>query len=154
MKANFRRAHRKLRWAAVAFTATAALCSGLVLQPADAATTAAAKVAPPTRPSYVSAEVWQKMMAQQPAVAAASAMQSAIAESKDADGFTGISLGDSSVDLYWKGPVPESVSGLVADIRSHTCVKLHAANYSRKELAAASAQILEHEKKLPGRADS
>src|SRR4051812_36374011 len=75
-------------------------------------------VSPATPPPYVSPEVWAKMLKQEPAIAAATGIQIAVNHLKPGNGFTGIILGDDSVELYWKGAVPDVIGEAVTRVKS------------------------------------
>jgi len=108
--------------------------------------TAPASAAPADRPTLVDVTTrlapadLQRMQQQRPLVAAASAVRWEVERRAD-PGYAGISLGESAVDLWWKGAVPASMRRVVAQASRSAPVIVHAADYSMAELRIAAGRL-------------
>ncbi|MCP2323466.1 hypothetical protein HDA40_001973 [Hamadaea flava] len=83
-----------------------------------------------------------RVIAQQPAVAAAHLLMKAVRDRpSSAQGFADIAVGELDVRLSWKGDVPKSFQSALASARRIAPVTVRPAAYSRMELDAAAASL-------------
>jgi streptogrisin D len=101
--------------------------------------------------STVPAEVRRRMLAQQPLHMAAAEIRSAV-EGGHARGFAGIALRvrAHTVEVFWKGALPEAVTEAIARARKTVAVKVTAARYSRAALKRAAEGLVERMRAEPG----
>ncbi|QFU90113.1 hypothetical protein [Amycolatopsis sp. YIM 10] len=98
--------------------------------------------------SYISPEVRAKMAAQDKAKSAANIVRQAVAQ-HDGTGFTSIALQGESVELAYKGPIPDAVNAAIDEARKTVPVSVKDAPYSLAELETASAEITEQLRTRP-----
>jgi hypothetical protein len=128
---------RRGRWLAAA--AAAVTVTALGITPADAALSPGGTVAGAATAVLAPADL-QRIERQRPLVAAASAVRWEI-ERRDYDGYAGISLGESDVDLWWKGPLPAAMRRVVVQASRSAPVRVRPAAYSMAELRAAAGHV-------------
>ncbi|GLY99965.1 hypothetical protein Acsp02_72180 [Actinoplanes sp. NBRC 103695] len=126
--------HRRWLVAAAAAVTVTALCTA----PASAATTGGPAVVDAT--TLLAAADLQRMERQRPLIAAASVLRWEV-ERHDYAGYAGISLAESAVDLWWKGALPTSLRGVVAQASKSAPVRVRAADHSMAELRGAAERL-------------
>ena len=84
-----------------------------------------------------------RAIAQQPLVEAGDRIQALVGE-RGYDGFANLALEDNppTLVLRWKGPLPEPVQHLVAELTSTLQVVVREARYSRDELLRETRRIM------------
>ncbi|WP_157429482.1 hypothetical protein [Actinomadura oligospora] len=98
--------------------------------------------------SHIPADIRQKMHDQVPLKEAASKISWAV-EKAGRGGYAGIVLQPKSVELWWKGKLPASVSKAVGQARGSAAVEVKPARYSQNELRTAARGLLAAMKKDP-----
>ncbi|AXX29936.1 hypothetical protein KCV87_07285 [Actinosynnema pretiosum subsp. pretiosum] len=84
---------------------------------------------------------WDRMLAQQPLIAAADAIKAEVDRVGYPDGFAGIALEDDHVALWWKGAPPAAVTEAVAKAAAEAPVRVERAAHSEAELRAAAKDL-------------